>query len=74
MMLKLPLIKTDKKIKDTHMLTLIPCHVDGEQLTLESLGELVKSPKGGGNATKYRCVVGHMVTEKRTCKVEALGC
>ena len=43
----------NKKIKDTHMLTLVPSHVDGEQLTLESLGELVKSPKGGGNATKY---------------------
>ena len=43
----------DKKVKDTHMLTLIPSHVNGEQLTIEGVGELVKSPKGGGCATKY---------------------
>ena len=36
------------------MLTLVPSHVDGEQLTLESLGELVKSPNGGGNTTQYK--------------------
>ena len=47
----------DKKVRDTHMLTLIPSHVNGQQLTLESIGELVKNPKGGGNAThyNYRC-------------------
>ena len=36
-----------KKIKETHMLTLIPATVDGEVLTLERLGELVKTPKVG---------------------------
>ena len=43
----------DKKVHETHMLTLIPSHINGKQLTLESLGELVKSPRGGGHATKY---------------------
>ncbi|MCP5509083.1 MAG: F-box protein [Chlamydiales bacterium] len=42
-----------KKVRETHMLTLIPSHVNGEQLTLESIGELVKSPKGEGFATEY---------------------
>ena len=45
-------IWSGKKVRETHMLTLIPSHVNGKQLTLESLGELVKSPKGGGCATK----------------------
>ena len=36
-----------KQIKDTHMLTLIPATVNGEELTLERLGELVKTPKAG---------------------------
>ena len=36
-----------KQVKDTHMLTLIPATVNGEKLTLERLGELVKTPKAG---------------------------
>ena len=36
-----------KQIKDTHMLTLIPATVNGKELTLERLGELVKTPKAG---------------------------
>jgi len=43
----------DKKVREMHMLTLIPSHVNGTQLTLKSIGELVKSPKGEGRATKY---------------------
>ncbi|HPE84924.1 MAG TPA: hypothetical protein PLO43_01945 [Chlamydiales bacterium] len=42
-----------KKVRETHMLTLVPSHVNGKQLTLESIGELVKNPKEGGHATKY---------------------
>ncbi|MGA8163836.1 MAG: hypothetical protein WB791_02285 [Waddliaceae bacterium] len=42
-----------KKIEDTHMLTLIPETVDGVPLTLNTLGELIKRPKGGGNVTEY---------------------
>ena len=36
-----------KQIKDTHMLTLIPATVNGKELTLERLGEFVKTPKAG---------------------------
>ncbi len=42
-----------KQIKDTHMLTLIPATVNGKELTLERLGELVKTPKAG-HAGYYR--------------------
>lgn len=43
-----------KKIKDTHMLFLIPETINGKPLTLNTLGELVKCPKAG-YATRYRC-------------------
>ena len=43
----------DKKVKETHLLTLIPATVNGKPLTLKTLGELIKSPKQG-TATKYR--------------------
>jgi len=36
-----------KKVKDTHMLTLIPRSVNGDPLTLNALRELVRSPKNG---------------------------
>ena len=36
-----------KKVKDTHMLTLIPRSVNGDPLTLNALRELVWSPKKG---------------------------
>jgi len=42
-----------KKVGETHLLTLIPKTVNGKSLTLNSLGELVKSPKQG-NKTKYQ--------------------
>ena len=46
-------VETGKKVKNTHVLVLVPSHVNGNRLTLESLGELVKSPKAGGKQTKY---------------------
>lgn len=42
-----------KKVGETHMLVLIPETVNGKPLTLNYIGELVKSPKQG-NATSYR--------------------
>ena len=42
-----------KQVKDTHLLALIPSRVGGQPLTLDYLGELIKSPKGGGPATQY---------------------
>ena len=43
-----------KQVRDTHLLALIPSRVGGKALTLDYLGELIKSPKGGGHGTKYR--------------------
>ena len=42
-----------KQVKDTHLLALIPSRVAGKPLTLDYLGELIKSPKGGGHKTQY---------------------
>ena len=43
-----------KQIKDTHLLALIPSHVGGKALTLDYLGELIQSPRGGVHGTQYR--------------------
>ena len=43
-----------RQVRDTHLLALIPSHVAGKPLTLNYLGELIQSPKGGGHGTKYR--------------------
>ena len=43
-----------KQVKETHLLALIPSHVGGKPLTLDYLGELIKSPKGDGCKTQYR--------------------
>jgi hypothetical protein len=43
-----------KLVKDTHLLVLVPAKVNGRPFTLNLLGELIKSPKGGGSKTKYR--------------------
>ena len=43
-----------KQVRDTHLLVLIPKRVSGQALTLDYLGELIKSPQGEGHATKYR--------------------
>jgi len=45
----------DKKVRETHMLVLIPTSVNKKPLTLHSLGELVKSPKEG-NVTGYKYI------------------
>jgi len=42
----------DKKVRETHMLMLIPQTVNGKSLTPTYLGELVKRPKEG-NKTQY---------------------
>jgi NLR family CARD domain-containing protein 3 len=42
-----------KKVRETHLLTLIPQTVNGQPLTLERLGELVQKPKQG-QSTKYQ--------------------
>ena len=41
------------KLKDTHLLVLIPSHVAGKPLTLDYLSELIKQPQGEGYGTKY---------------------
>lgn len=46
------------KIKETHMLVLIPKTVNGKPLTLKSLAELVKAPKEGPASCFSRCSLG----------------
>lgn len=41
----------DKRVEDTHLLVLIPKTVDGNALTLNSLGELIQRPRGGGTVS-----------------------
>jgi NLR family CARD domain-containing protein 3 len=43
-----------KQVKDTHLLVLVPATVDERPFTLDLLGELIKSPQGGGSETQYR--------------------
>jgi hypothetical protein len=43
-----------KKVRDTHLLVLIPATVDGAPFTLNSLGELIQHPKNGGHEMGYR--------------------
>lgn len=43
----------DKKVKETHLLVLIPKSVNGKSFTVELLEKLIENPIGGGNATKY---------------------
>ena len=43
----------DKKVKETHLLVLIPNTVNGKPFTLNYLEELIQKPKSG-HATKYR--------------------
>ena len=42
-----------KSVRDTHLLVLIPSTVADKPFSLNLLGELIKSPKGGGHSTKY---------------------
>jgi hypothetical protein len=43
----------DKKVKDSHLLVLIPATVNGKAFTLNLLGKLVKKNRGGGHSTQY---------------------
>jgi hypothetical protein len=43
----------DKKVKDTHLLVLIPATVDGAPFTLNLLKELIQCPKNGEHKTEY---------------------
>jgi hypothetical protein len=42
-----------KKMKDTHLLVLVPAAVDGAPFTLNLLGELIQRPKNDGHKTQY---------------------
>jgi hypothetical protein len=50
----------NKKVKDTHLLVLIPATVGGVPFTLNLLGELIKHPKNGGHKTKYSYYSEHV--------------
>ena len=43
----------DKKVKETHLLVLIPNKVNGKPFTLNYLEKLIQGPKSG-HPTKYR--------------------
>jgi hypothetical protein len=43
-----------KKVRDTHLLVLIPASVNGAPFTLDLLGALIQHPKNGGHQTQYR--------------------
>jgi hypothetical protein len=46
----------DKKVKDTHLLVLVPAKVDGQPFTLDLLERLIEDgPKEGGNKTDINC-------------------
>lgn len=42
-----------KKVKETHLLVLIPTSVNNHAFSLHLLGELIRSPKGSGHRTQY---------------------
>jgi hypothetical protein len=42
-----------KKIRDTHLLVLIPAKVNGQPFSLNLLRELIQYPKNGGHKTRY---------------------
>ena len=44
----------DKKVKETHLLVLIPNTVNGRPFTLNHLGDLIQKPRSG-HETKYKC-------------------
>jgi hypothetical protein len=44
----------ERRVKDTHLLVLIPATVAGKPFSLSLLGELIKHPKGGGYSAKCR--------------------
>jgi hypothetical protein len=54
----------DKKVRDTHLLVLIPATVGGVPFTLNLLGELIQHPKNGGHRTEYDEYYGERVKAK----------
>ncbi len=52
-----------KKVRETHMLVLIPETVNGKPLNLTTLGELVKVPKEG-HATQYRNILDEILNDE----------
>ncbi|MBF5058757.1 putative nucleotidyltransferase substrate binding domain-containing protein [Candidatus Neptunochlamydia vexilliferae] len=53
-------IWSGKKVKETHLLTLIPKTVNGKSLTLNALQALIEKPLGGGHATKCRTYIAYV--------------
>jgi hypothetical protein len=51
---------THKKVRDTHLLVLIPATVGGVPFTLNGLGELIKHPSHGGHRTECRYYNGRI--------------
>lgn len=49
-----------KRVKNTHLLALIPASVDGEPFSLNLLEALIQRPKGGGYPTRYRYYAGNI--------------
>jgi hypothetical protein len=43
-----------KRVRDTHLLVLLPATVSGEPFGLNLLRKLIRCPQGGGYSTKYR--------------------
>jgi hypothetical protein len=57
-----------KLVKDTHLLVLVPATVNGIPFTLDLLGDLIKSPQGGGSKTEYMYYYGSTVQEELGAK------
>jgi hypothetical protein len=57
-----------KLVKDTHLLVLVPATVNRIPFTLDLLGDLIKSPKGGGSKTQYRYYDDDAVKEELGAK------
>lgn len=58
------------KVKDTHMLVLVPATVNGEALTLNKLQELIQHPKNEGHATDYGFYSNFVKDEHGNTQVE----
>jgi hypothetical protein len=52
-----------KRVKDTHLLVLVPATVDGQRFTLDLLRDLIKSPQRGDKKTEYRRYGGYVKEE-----------
>jgi hypothetical protein len=52
-----------KRVRDTHLLVLIPATVSGEPFTLNLLEQLIQHPKNGEQETRYRDYAGTVKTQ-----------